>query len=905
MDRDWEEHILETPAEDMSAAGDASVPADGDAQPSAMDPAQREALEVQCRREQNEAIRREDWAAAEKWARQELLLLRQREKVPARTVAVLLRRLGQLSSRREAHTEALLWYRTLLHMHLKAFRQGQDMGNWPEDWGVYMVILERSGQRRPETLAAWAQRLEKVLSSGDPRAVRAWEDAAYAALQCGDAQGAVDALEHVQNADGSGAAAMRTCHALGVALARLGRREEAMDAFRRCIDAARTEGREDHSMVGDAMIRMAMALEGMGRMDEAAGMADRALARPGFESMHPQEKAIACNLAGRIYRRRGEHSRAVALYRQALREEDEGMASLRADILVGMAASLEALDKKENALEALEDAWRLEKDIHGEKSLPAANALRRLHLLLARMGRPEEADTWCRQEIVAREAVGDTGEVYVRALFDRAQYLERLGDAEAAAAYDAALAASEGGEKDPLAAMIILRQKALCQLQVQEDAPAAAATAEEALALAAERLDENDPHRIGLLETAALALEAADRPEEALDRLQQASVLRKAALGGHHIVHARTYHKMAALAQKTGDLQRARMDLLRELAELQNIRGYDREWAVTLRELGYLSIRGKALKQARSYFIQAAVLCERCSLTEDVLYIDVLRGMGRVDYVLGNHASSREALEKALILAREPGETRAAVLLELAETLDALDERDTALQYARQGLSLRQRIYPLHHMLVGAAWSTVGRITSNTPKLEDAIHAYRRAARCLDGMEEPPELLLADVYYNLAMIYRKQEKWAAAADEFRRTIEVYDRVSGMRERTAVSIMALVELMIIQGEYGAEPEELLDRAETFWRKDTDRWGHRMLEVYLLRGLMLRERGELDAAGDMFREALDFCHAEPEKYKDQVERMEGFLRDLEQRKRPPVKRARILQFPAKPPQDGEEE
>ncbi len=850
-----------------------------------------------CRHAQADAICRGDWAAAQVWARRELDALELDERPDPPQLARLYRRLGQLSSRQGNMAEALSWYQRLLERHLASLREGKPLENWISDWGVYLVLLGRDAPVRPEDVAYWAQELECVLPGEDPRLLRAWEDVGYACLRGEDAAGAVAALRRVlRDGPQPGFLPMRTYHALGVAYGRLGRHQEAIDAFAQCVKTAQQAGRGEHVMVGDAMVRTAMALEHLNRLLEAARVMEAVLARPTLAKQTPRERAIIYNVAGRIERRLGRHDRALERYRQALREQGEGLGAVRADILVGMAYSLEELGKTEDALGALVEARRWEVSRHGESSAASAEACRRIHGLLSRMGRPEDAVMWCERELQAYEDMKERGVPYVRALHARAQYLEQAERfREAAEACEAAAAAdlvreAAGSEET----MTMLFRKALCQLRVPEDGSEVVKTMERVMALAEAHLDPDSSQWSGILETLAMALEKAGRNDEALDCLRRLVERHDPEWEKDPIMPALAYHKMANMLQRQGDLQQARQCLLQSLAMMQKTSGYDREWAMTLKKLGYLSIRLKALPLARSYFIQGAALCQNRNLQEDSLYTDLLRGLGQVDFMLQNYVSSRGALERARDLAISQGdeEKLASVFLELAETLGAMGEGEEAVETARQGLRLRQRRFPLRHMLVGTAWNTLGRVAYGAGLLEEALHAYHRAAQCLQSLEERPEIMLGDIAFSAAMIYRRREEWSKAREELRAAWEAYERRLGMQEKTAVTMLALAEMLIIENQGDPETDELLDRVEAYWGQKEVR--HRLLEIHLLRGLLLRERGDLAGAREQFYEALAICSQQPERFADQAQRVEGLLRELEQ-SIPPVRKAKILLFP----------
>ncbi|MBM3308101.1 MAG: tetratricopeptide repeat protein [Candidatus Eisenbacteria bacterium] len=297
------------------------------------------------------------------------------------------------------------------------------------------------------------------------------------------------------------------CINLGTVLEEQGRLDDALDSYKRAL--------EIEPELGDRMAEI-LCLNNIGnvyltqgRVDDAEVYIDRAL-EARRELGEKKGVAISLNYVGNIARLRGQYDKALARYLEALEIfRAIKWAGGEAETLVYMASVMAARGRHAAALESLADAER----VYGELGDQCGAAV----VLTARadaecaLGDCAAAAATVERAVSAADSVG-SNDLRAGALLARGRVRRLLGDAAAALEdLEAARAAADacGARITALRVQIELAH-----------ARVAAGSAERAVELAADAVDEAKALRLGsLLAEAQLAseeaLRAAGRPRDA------------------------------------------------------------------------------------------------------------------------------------------------------------------------------------------------------------------------------------------------------------------------------------------------------------------------------------------------------------------------------------------------------
>lgn len=158
---------------------------------------------------------------------------------------------------------------------------------------------------------------------------------------------------------------------------------------------------------------------------------------------------------------------------------------------------------------------------------------------------------------------------------------------------------------------------------------------------------------------------------------------------------------------------------------------------------------------------------------------EMLIVLSQVYHKLSDFKQSRQLIEEAIALQRSHlGDTDPLVgetMGRLASTLDALGNYPAADSAYQEALRIFEAAHGREHASVASALSNLATIRSYQSKLDEAATLMKEAAAIQEAVSEPHSRALADTYYNAGIVYQQGGDIEAAAEAFRRVLEL-DRI---------------------------------------------------------------------------------------------------------------------------------
>jgi serine/threonine-protein kinase len=159
---------------------------------------------------------------------------------------------------------------------------------------------------------------------------------------------------------------------------------------------------------------------------------------------------------------------------------------------------------------------------------------------------------------------------------------------------------------------------------------------------------------------------------------------------------------------------------------------------------------------------------------------------------------------------------------------------------------------------LGGTYSALGLIYRDRGKLNEAEAALRRALAIRERRHGPDDAELATALNNMALVLHDRGLLEEAAPYYRRSIDIKERTFGRTVRLAASLFNLAKLELALGDY-ARAEPRLARAQEMCATTMGPENLYVGLILVVRGLVLRDRGELELASPLMQRGLRMVEA----------------------------------------------
>ncbi|HEX6913947.1 MAG TPA: CHAT domain-containing tetratricopeptide repeat protein [Chitinophagaceae bacterium] len=161
---------------------------------------------------------------------------------------------------------------------------------------------------------------------------------------------------------------------------------------------------------------------------------------------------------------------------------------------------------------------------------------------------------------------------------------------------------------------------------------------------------------------------------------------------------------------------------------------------------------------------------------------DVAAGVNNIGMILEDMFDYRQAAEAyrhSLFILGKLGRTGnlqyAGVLSNLGNCMTELGKPDSALLLLQQSYELKSRLLGPGNISLAVSLNNIAGVLSDMGRFEEAAKRYGEAATLVEDVFGKGSHQLSDVYDNMAMMYRKQQKFAAADSLLRKSFQVFQQ----------------------------------------------------------------------------------------------------------------------------------
>jgi serine/threonine-protein kinase len=243
--------------------------------------------------------------------------------------------------------------------------------------------------------------------------------------------------------------------------------------------------------------------------------------------------------------------------------------------------------------------------------------------------------------------------------------------------------------------------------------------------------------------------------------------------------------------------------------------GDDQHLALALETLGNVRWMTGEHARSREHLERALALMEKAPDPENLNLARLLNGLGNVLMDQGQHAKAREHFERALaIKQRLLGDEHPAIavtLNNLGIINEELGEYAQAQALHERALAMRRKLLGPEHPMVASSLTNLGDVLLARGRLEEALEHHERALAMKQktlGDEHPG---VATSYASLGEVLAALERHARAREHFARALAMREKVQGGDPLDAAEVSALLGLTLVRLGRWDEAARHLQRA----------------------------------------------------------------------------------------------
>ncbi|MCB9264464.1 MAG: tetratricopeptide repeat protein [Lewinellaceae bacterium] len=199
----------------------------------------------------------------------------------------------------------------------------------------------------------------------------------------------------------------------------------------------------------------------------------------------------------------------------------------------------------------------------------------------------------------------------------------------------------------------------------------------------------------------------------------------------------------------------------------------------------------------------------------------------------------------------------------LAEVYSRANRHEKAIEVHKMGLMIRESIYGTEHIKLAGSYDWMAKAWSAAGDYEQAAHFYERAMslrKTLLGSQHPD---VAISYTNLASLELSNGNYRQALTHFQTAYNIIRNHLGKNHPEAASALAaMARVNRLLGEKGLSGRQYREAAYIF-QQNPDERGGLVAEAFHELAIQLFDRGEIGAAADYARKAIQALAFDPGK------------------------------------------
>jgi len=533
----------------------------------------------------------------------------------------------------------------------------------------------------------------------------------------------------------------------GGALLDLGRNEEAIDCFRRCIKICRSLGDNMRHLMVNALSHLGTGLMEIAQFDKALECHQEAIqvARGIFPENDPELAHKMINL-GLLYQTMGDHSQSLNWYQQALFILRKAYGEIHPDVSitlnnVGMAFF--HLGNSKDAEEYVQKALSIEKELYGDTYHPhTARDLTNLGSIFRESGRYEESERFLNQAL----------DIY-KTVFDPPHH----------------------------SVAITLANIGL--LMFDQQLPIKSLTAyHHALKLFLETVGEKHPNTAECFEKIGTILMMAERPVQANRYLQCALDIKQEIFGKNHPDLVGILISLAHTWSETGNKKKAVSFYQKTLALVRTCEPDDiPESTDIFIRLGDLFMEMEDFENSVNHFEQALTLAGNFFKDDEPLMESLLEKLTAAYDSLGDIPRFINFRERVLAIKKHTHGNEApevAVwLLGLGSLWLNLEKYETAADYFERTLRILEKASGdcLETVIV---LNLLGETRSSLNEHDTAVNCFEKALEICEALDEEDKYYLLETLINLNTEFFIIQDFYGAYMTHKRILEIEQAVYG-------------------------------------------------------------------------------------------------------------------------------
>ncbi|CAF0934612.1 unnamed protein product [Adineta steineri] len=298
-----------------------------------------------------------------------------------------------------------------------------------------------------------------------------------------------------------------------------------------------------------------------------------------------------------------------------------------------------------------------------------------------------------------------------------------------------------------------------------------------AYAMRRKQLPSNHPHIAGSLYNIGLTYRAKDDFNTALDYFQQALTIEEKLYPGNNLKKARTIYNIGLVYRDKEDFDTALTYLSRALEMSKHVLpDQHSQIATCLGGIGYTHEKKGNLDIALDYYQQQLNMDEQClpfdhsDLSDHLGWIiDTYKTMNEIDKAL------YLCQQKLLIQKSRLGENHPRIAQALMIMADLIkdDNRNGALEYYEQALSVLENCTPLDHEVTSECLSAMAYLYSKRDMIEDALRCDLKALELFRQTLSSDHINIAISLRNIGLDYKRMNKLSEALRYFNESLLIY------------------------------------------------------------------------------------------------------------------------------------
>lgn len=258
-------------------------------------------------------------------------------------------------------------------------------------------------------------------------------------------------------------------------------------------------------------------------------------------------------------------------------------------------------------------------------------------------------------------------------------------------------------------------------------------------------------------------------------------------------------------------------------------------------------------------------------------YDDFIFFMGTNYRRLGNYELAEEYLFRSLELSRARfsgiHEEIAATLNHISSLYQNMGQPEKAIPYARQAHEMRLEIFGPNHLNTLAAHSNTARALSGANKFDEAAETYQEILTIFREEYGNDNFYIAGILQSYGNVYQRMEDYQQAEIIMRESLEHSERLLPANHiRQGYPLKGLADALVGQHRFD-EALPLAERAYTLRRDLLPDDNPDLMLSRFTYALCLWNLNRTAEAEPLFRDALAFFRASPDRYMKQIQNIEA--------------------------------